>query len=211
LISRITAAGPPAKRPPHIWFAELSLRSIVLLLALVLIAGCDRQKAEAPQANEASAQESPPFATKGVDRSKKGKPAPAAIFKDPDGGDISIAQFKGVPVLVNLWATWCGPCIKELPTLDKLAASHAADGRLGVIAVSQDTAEQKAVKDFLVNLGVKDVGAYHDQAMALTTALGVDVMPTTVLYGSDGKEIWRFVGDLDWTGAEAQKLLSEAK
>ena len=151
------------------------------------------------------------FVEKGVDRSQAGKAAPATIFQDPDGGDISITQFKGVPTLVNLWATWCGPCIKELPTLDKLAASHAVDGQLGVISVSQDTSDQKAVKDFLANLGVKDIGAYHDGSMALSSALGVQTMPTTVLYGSDGKEIWRYIGDLDWTGPEAQKLLSEAK
>ena len=58
---------------------------------------------------------------KGVDRSHKGKPAPDAVrFKDPDGGEFSLADFEGMPVLVNLWATWCAPCIKELPTLEQL-------------------------------------------------------------------------------------------
>ena len=187
------------------------MRSIVLLLGLALLAGCDRQKPEAPQANEANAAAAPDLVVKGVDRSQKGKPAPDTIFRNPDGGDIGFAQFKGVPTLVNLWATWCGPCIKELPTLDKLAESHAIDGSLGVIAISQDTDDQKKVKAFLANLGIKQIGAYHDGAMALSSALGVQVMPTTILYGSDGKEIWRYVGDLDWTSAEAQKLLSEAK
>ncbi len=187
------------------------MRLIVLLLGLVLLAGCDRQKPEAPQANEATAQAAPDLVVKGVDRSQKGKPAPATIFKDPDGGDISIAQFKGVPTLVNLWATWCAPCVKELPTLDKLAESHVVDGQLGVVAVSQDTSDQKAVTAFLAGLGVKNLGAFHDASMGLSSALGVQVMPTTILYGSDGKEIWRYVGDLDWTSAEAEKLLSEAK
>jgi thiol-disulfide isomerase/thioredoxin len=209
LISRITAAGPPAKRPPHIWFVELSLRLIVLLLGVALVAGCDRQKPEAPQANEAVA--APAMVEKGVDRGQAGKLAPEAIFKNPDGGDIAMADFKGVPTLVNLWATWCGPCIKELPTLDKLAEAHAVDGDLGVIAVSQDMKPQAEVTAFLARLGVKHVGAYHDESMALSGALGVQVMPTTILYGSDGKEIWRYVGDLDWTSAEAEKLLSEAK
>jgi thiol-disulfide isomerase/thioredoxin len=206
LISRITAAGPPAKRPPHIWFEVLSLRLILLLLALVL-AGCDRQKGQAPQANEAAA----PVIEKGVDRSQAGRPAPDTGFKDPDGGDISLADFKGAPVLVNLWATWCAPCVKELPTLDQLAGSHAVDGQLGVIAVSQDMAPQGSVKAFLARLGIEHVGAYHDDKMALSGALGVQVMPTSILYGSDGHEIWRYIGDLDWSGAEAEKLLSEAK
>jgi thiol-disulfide isomerase/thioredoxin len=183
------------------------LRLILLLLALGLV-GCDRQKPEEPQANEAAG---PAMAEKGVDRSQKGKPAPATVFRDPDGGDISLADFKGVPTLVNLWATWCAPCVKELPTLDRLAESHAVDGQLGVIAVSQDMAPQGSVTAFLGKLGIRHVGAYHDDSMGLSGALGVQVMPTTILYGSDGREIWRYVGDLDWTSAEAEKLLSEAK
>jgi thiol-disulfide isomerase/thioredoxin len=209
LISRITAAGPPAKRPPHISFAENSLRLILLLLALV-VAGCDRQKPETPQAEEA-ARPAAGEVEKGVDRRRRGEPAPATIFRDPDGGDIALADFKGVPTLVNLWATWCAPCVKELPTLDKLAESHAIGGQLGIIAVSQDMKEQAEVKAFLGKLAIKHVGAFHDDKMALSGALGVQVMPTTILYGSDGKEIWRYIGDLDWTSAEAERLLSEAK
>jgi thiol-disulfide isomerase/thioredoxin len=188
------------------------LRLIVLLLAL-LVAGCDRQKPEMPQGNEAAAPPAPAEGEieKGVDRRHRGEPAPAATFHDPDGGDVSLADFKGVPTLVNLWATWCAPCVKELPTLDKLAESHAIDGQLGIIAVSQDSIEQAEVKAFLAKLGIKQIGAYQDDKMALAGALGVQVMPTTILVGSDGKEIWRYIGDLDWTSPEAGTLLSEAK
>jgi thiol-disulfide isomerase/thioredoxin len=184
------------------------LRLILLLLTLGLIAGCDRQKPEAPQANEAAA---PAMIEKGVDRSHKGQAAPDTAFTNPDGGEISIAEFKGVPVLVNLWATWCAPCVKELPTLDKLAESHAVDGQLGVIAVSQDMGPQNSVKAFLDELGVGQVAAYHDADMGLSAALGVQIMPTTVLYDSEGREVWRYIGDLDWTGPEAEQLLREAK
>lgn len=183
------------------------MRLILLLLALI-VAGCDRQKGEAPQANETAA---PAMVEKGVDRSQAGKAAPETLFKNPDGGDINLAAMRGVPTLVNLWATWCAPCVKELPTLDRLAESHATDGQLGVVAISQDMAPQGSVSAFLDKLGVRHIGAYHDDKMALSGALGVQVMPTTILYGSDGREIWRYVGDLDWTGAEAKKLLSEAK
>jgi hypothetical protein len=69
---------------------------------------------------------------------------------------------------------------------------------------------QGSVKAFLEKLGVKHVGAFHDPQMALSGALGVQVMPTTILYGSDGREVWRYVGDLDWSGEEAAKLLAEA-
>ena len=132
-------------------------------------------------------------------------------FKNPDGGDFDLAKFKGTPVLVNLWASWCAPCIKELPTLQELEAAQADEGKLGIIAVSQDMSPQGSVEAFL---GERDIGrfaAYHDAEMKLTDALSVQVMPTTILYDAQGKEVWRYVGDLDWTGEEAAKLLAEVR
>jgi thiol-disulfide isomerase/thioredoxin len=88
---------------------------MLLFLALLATAGCDRQKPEAQQGEAAAT----PIAgvKRGVDRSHKGEPAPDAAFHDPDGGEMSLADFRGVPVLVNLWAIWCAPCLKELPSL----------------------------------------------------------------------------------------------
>jgi|KBSMisStandDraft_5_1062788.scaffolds.fasta_scaffold663528_2 thiol-disulfide isomerase/thioredoxin len=184
---------------------------IVIVIAFVALAGCQKQTQQAPASNQAApAAEAGPV--KGVDRSHRGQPAPAAEFNNPDGGEISLAKFKGVPVLVNLWASWCAPCVKELPTLDKLAQTHDVDGALGVVAVSQDSGPQPSVVAFLKKLNVKDLGAYHDPNMALSGALGPDVvLPTSILIGADGKEVWRYVGDLDWTSPEAAKLLAEAK
>ena len=180
------------------------MRLIAILLVAILAAGCDRQKAQAPQAPAAEAQ-----STKGLDRSHKGEPAPTVKFKNPDGGDFDLTKFKGGPVLVNLWASWCAPCIKELPTLQQLEQSHNDDGALGVIAVSQDMAPQGSVEAFLAERDIGRFAAFHDAEMKLTDALGIQVMPTTILYDAQGKEVWRYVGDLDWTGDEAKKLLSE--
>ena len=183
------------------------MRFAVISCALLALAACHQPQ---PPANESApaAQAGP---VKGVDRSHKGQPGPSASFNDPDGGDISLADFSGTPVLVNLWATWCAPCVKELPTLDKLAASHRDDGQLGVIAVSQDSGPQASVEAFLAKLKADDLGAYHDPKMSFSGALGPDtVLPTTILYDADGKEVWRYVGDLDWTGPVAAKLLAEA-
>jgi thiol-disulfide isomerase/thioredoxin len=169
-----------------------------------MIAGCDRQKAEAPQAPAVEEGQA-----KGLDRSHKGEPAPVVTFKNPDGGDFNLGKFKGTPVLVNLWASWCAPCIKELPTLQSLEQAQAEEGKLGIIAVSQDMAPQGSVDAFL---GERDIGrfaAFHDPDMKLTSALGVQVMPTTILYDAGGKEVWRYVGDLDWTSQEAATLLAE--
>jgi len=182
------------------------VRLIVPLLFLVaapMVAGCDRQKAEEPQA-PAAAQEA-----NGIDRTRKGTPAPAVRFNDPDGGEFDLSKFKGTPVLVNLWASWCAPCIKELPTLEQLERAQAAEGKLGVIAVSQDMAPQGSVEAFLAERDIGRFAAYHDEQMKLTDALKIQVMPTTILYDAQGHEVWRYVGDLDWTGDEAAKLLAE--
>jgi thiol-disulfide isomerase/thioredoxin len=112
----------------------VSLRLIVLLLVAFIVPGCDRQKPEAPQAPAEQAG-----AAKGVDRSQKGKRAPDVTFLAPDGEETSLAELEG-PMLVNLWATWCAPCVKELPTLNALARSQ--DGAIKVIAVSQDMGTQ---------------------------------------------------------------------
>ena len=115
----------------------------------------------------------------------------------------------GTPVLVNLWATWCAPCVKELPTLNALARKHDKDGALGIIAISQDMGPQGSVEAFLKTLKVDDLGAFHDPKMALSGALDAQVLPTTILYDAQGREVWRYVGDLDWTGPEAARLLAD--
>ena len=143
----------------------------------------------------------------GLDRSQAGKPLPELTIKDPDGEDVTLASLGGKPLLINLWATWCAPCIKELPTLAKLSEQP---GAVQVVALSQDMQPQANVAAFL-DEGKIGLEAYQDPDMGMSSALGVQILPTTVLYGSDGKEIWRYTGDLDWTGPKAAELLREAK
>ena len=145
---------------------------------------------------------------KGVDRTHKGKAAPAVSFNGPDGNETSLSDFAGKPTLVNFWASWCAPCVKELPTLDQLARSEG--GRLSVVAISQDDGPHASVEAFLKTHKIETLDSYQDPKMALAGALGAEVMPTSVLYDANGKEVWRYVGDEDWTGAEAAKLLAEA-
>jgi thiol-disulfide isomerase/thioredoxin len=129
------------------------------------------------------------------------------MFNNPDGEETSLAEFRGKPLLVNLWASWCAPCVKELPTLDRLATSNAA---VRVLAVSQDMGPHASVVAFLDQHKIADLEAFQDPKMALSGGLGVEVMPTTLLYDAQGREVWRYVGELDWTSGEAARLLAEA-
>ena len=119
------------------------MRLLIISCALLALTAC--QKEQQQTANE-PVVEGEAGSMKSVDRSHKGQRAPEAAFKDPDGSDISLADFAGTPVLVNLWATWCGPCVKELPTLDRLSAARKD---MTIIAVSQDMGPHASVEAFL--------------------------------------------------------------
>ena len=180
------------------------MRPILICTALLALAACQKPAQQASNEGPPSAEAGP---HKGVDRSHKGTLAPAAAFEDADGKPVKLADFAGKPVLVNLWASWCAPCVKELPTLDKLA--HG--GNLQVLAVSQDSGPRASVVAFLQGHRIGTLEPYQDSKMALSGALGPDtVLPTSILFDANGKEVWRYVGDLDWTSPQAAKLLSEA-
>ena len=206
------------------------MRRVISLLPglamAALLAGCDRQNPPAPQGNGANAAVTAPAApgapdagnaaahalypTGRLDRSKGGTPAPAVAFQRPDGGQMRLSAFRGRPVLVNLWATWCGPCIVEMPSLDRLAAAQPDDG-LQVIAISQDSTDgRRKVTDFFAARNLPNLQPYLDAEMGLMFALGADTLPTTILYDSQGREVWRMVGMAEWQSERIARLLREA-
>ena len=182
------------------------MRTLILAVTLLALTACN--KPSQPAANQGSAA-APEVPGKGVDRTHKGQAQPATAFNDPDGKPTSLKAFAGKPTLVNLWASWCAPCIKELPTLDRLA--QAKDGKLNVVAISQDMdVPHTSVVAFLKTHKIASLGSYQDPKMALSGALNAEVLPTSILYDSNGHEVWRYVGDQDWTSPAAAKLLAEA-
>jgi thiol-disulfide isomerase/thioredoxin len=183
----------------------MSSRSAMpLLLPLTLAAAaCDRQAPAPSQANAVASADEVPAANSAApskigepDRAQAGAAAPTATFQDPAGKTITLAAFRGRPVLVNLWAT----CVKELPTLDALAA-----GDVRVVAISQDMDASKPAP-FLAQKGLTRLAAYRDPKMALATALGAN-LPTTILYDAAGKEVWRVTGERDWSSGESKALV----
>jgi thiol-disulfide isomerase/thioredoxin len=180
------------------------MRFFLIVCGALALAGC--HKSAPPTANQSlPAAEAGPI--KGVDRTHKGQPFPDVHFGDSDGTKTSFEGFKGVPTLVNIWATWCIPCIKELPTLDKLADADKA--KLWVVPISQDSAPRASVDAFLKRIGLSEFNVYYDPTMSVSGAMSLEVLPTTIMFDSNGKEVWRYVGGLDWTSPGAAKLLEE--
>lgn len=175
-------------------------------------AGCDKPKPSAEQAkataNQATPPVAPPVETSRVDSTHKGEAMPGMPFAAPGGSPATLSSFRGHPVLVNLWATWCGPCVKELPALDALAQRET--GKLAVVTVSQDMGGDAQVQPFWKSHGLKALTAYTDARNQLMSATGAADLPTTILYDSKGKEVWRVSGGMDWTSPEAAALIAQA-
>jgi len=194
---------------------ELSLRSfIVCLVPALLLAGCDRQDSKAPQPNATAAgatAKAPAMSEPAgkVDVTQRGSAMPTDTFATPEGRPTKLADFKGQPLLVNLWATWCGPCVKEMPSLDRLAARTR--GRLRVLTVNQDFAKQAVdpVPAWWAKAKLSNLQPYRDGENNLGFAYGGGQLPTTVLYDANGKERWRISGGMDWDGPGANTLLAD--
>ncbi|MDB5687340.1 MAG: TlpA family protein disulfide reductase, partial [Rhizorhabdus sp.] len=200
-ISRITAAGPSAKRPPHI-LLESPVRPLIVSLLALALAACDSKPASPPQGGV------PPESVGSVDIASRGKEMPAIPFTGPKGGPATLTQFRGKPLMVNLWATWCAPCVAEMPTLDDVARREG--DRVHLIVVSQDMEGAKVVAPFFAKKGFATLEPYLDQQNVLMQALGTETLPTTIFFDAKGKEQWRVLGAMDWNGAKAKKLIDEA-
>jgi thiol-disulfide isomerase/thioredoxin len=176
-----------------------------LVLTILLLAACAKPAPNQPAGADA---EAPAVPAGKVDRSHAGQAAPQTVFLDPDGQDVTLAEFEGKPALVNLWATWCAPCVQEMPTLDKLAAQQG--DKLQVVALSQDIGGPEKVDAFFKKQGFTTIEAWRDPKMQIMTDMKVEVLPTTILFDAEGREVWRVTGQEDWMGPDAAELLKEA-
>ena len=185
-----------------------AIRLMIIAATTAALVGCGRSEPKKPAAANPPAQAQQLEFNK-LDRSHKGTPAPDAAFANGDGEQTTLAEIAdGKPLLVNLWASWCAPCVKELPTLDKLSQTPGV--AVQVAAVSQDSGPHASVEAFLTSHKIANLEAYQDKDMHLSGALNAQVLPTSVLFDAKGKEVWRYVGDRDWTSPESAKLLAEA-
>ena len=192
---------------PSLKFVALGCTAFASALFL---AGCDRQSGDKAQPSQAAATAVTPAGpvAGGIDRSHKGSALPDFQLKDPAGKELNLASLKGKPVLINLWATWCAPCVAELPQLDRIAADRP---ELKVLTVNQDTQKLESVAPFLKARGVTRLEPWLNPDNSLTFQFGAETLPATILYDAAGREVWRTVGGRDWASADSAALLAEAK
>jgi thiol-disulfide isomerase/thioredoxin len=135
---------------------------------------------------------------------------PDLPFTDAEGGRRTLADFRGKVIMVNLWATWCAPCVAELPSLGALAAAMKAQP-FEIIAISLDDAgDASFAKDFLARHAGADLAFYHDPSYKIPFEARARGVPTTILYDRSGQEIARLAGEADWASPEAKALIAAA-
>jgi len=199
--------------PSPVSLKSLFLCSLAGACALA-ISGCDSKgsKDAQPQASQEAQQagpDQPPEAAGKLDRSHKGEPMPVVNLVDNTGESLDLASFKGKPLLINLWATWCAPCIAEMPTLNALIGREPKL-ETTILPISQDMGAADKVVEILRRRKLDHVEPWIDEQGDLGFQYGGN-LPVTVLFDSKGKEVWRYTGGNDWTSPKALKLIAEAK
>ena len=133
-------------------------------------------------------------------------PAPQQGFTDLAGAPTSLGSFEGQVLLVNFWATWCAPCIREMPELDELHAELSGEG-LKVMALSNDRAGARVVEPFVAELGLPHLPIFLDPKGEVAQAFDVRSLPATFLIDRDGRVVGGMTGIAPWAGPEAKKLI----
>jgi thiol-disulfide isomerase/thioredoxin len=136
---------------------------------------------------------------------KPAKPVPELTLTDlAQEQPANLEAYKGKPLIVNLWATWCGPCVTEMPSLAKLA-DHLKDQGVAVVAISEDRGGKFVVDPFLKEHGLTGLPIYLDKTMSTGKMLKeATILPMTILIDADGNEIARVKGDRDWDSPESR-------
>ncbi len=134
------------------------------------------------------------------------RPPVATAFLDADGAETDLSAYEGKTVLVNFWATWCAPCLKEMPALDKLQQVLGGD-RFAVVTIATGRNPPKMIDVFFERAAIENLPKLRDPSQELARAMSVFGLPTSMVLDGQGREIARLRGDADWASEEAVALL----
>lgn len=136
------------------------------------------------------------------------RPVAPLSFTNGDGAPLTLADFHGRTVLLNVWATWCVPCRKEMPALDRLQAKLGGPG-FTVVPLSIDHRGRDVVARFYRELGLKSLSVYVDKSADVISAVNAVGMPTTLLIDAQGRELGHVIGPAEWDGHAMLSLLAQ--
>ncbi|MBL8590252.1 MAG: TlpA family protein disulfide reductase [Methylobacteriaceae bacterium] len=225
----MTEEQTPPPAPPRadgrealrVFAPHLALAGLIVVLGvgavLYVMGGPRKEPAAAACAGSAAlAAKTAPFSRGEVAAlapSKTPKPMPDLAFEGPDGRPMKLSDLRGRIVLLNLWATWCAPCRKEMPALDRLQAALGGKD-FEVVALSLDTRNLDRRKPFLDSVGVKSLAFYADpkadSLQILKGAAKVVGLPTTILIDRRGCDLGVMAGPAEWDSPDAQALVKAA-
>jgi thiol-disulfide isomerase/thioredoxin len=186
-----------------------STRRRVVLSAIFAVAVAGSAAAALIIAEGGLSGAQPPTFRGGLDVYKPESPARAApeiAFTDGAGHPLSLADFRGKTVLLNFWATWCAPCVQEMPSLDRLQARLGSD-RFVVVAISVDREGLGVVRPFLTKTQIQSLSTYVDPKGASMHAFAVRGLPTTFIIDRDGREAGHIEGQAKWDTPQAEALV----
>jgi thiol-disulfide isomerase/thioredoxin len=132
-------------------------------------------------------------------------PVPEAVLLDAEDGEHSLAGFKGKWVVLNFWATWCGPCREEMPSLARL---QAAMPDIAVVPVATGRNSVAGIQRFFDEQAITGLPILRDPKSELSRAMAILGLPVTVILNPDGQEVARLIGDAEWDSQSAKAILA---
>lgn len=181
---------------PHVAITSLLLAGIVAITPTVASADhlqCNWQDAVDSGINNFLEKEPP-------------KPVADTAFFNGEGEEVRLSDYRGTPLVMNFWATWCAPCVAEMPSLDRLKGL-LADSGIDVLAIDEDRNGEKVVPKFYETNNIENLDILIDRKMALVKAAGISGLPTTLLIDAEGREVATVVGEAEWDSSEAVEFV----
>lgn len=133
---------------------------------------------------------------------------PAVAYVDENGGEVRLSDYRGQVILVNFWATWCGPCVEEMPALDRLQADLGGED-FQVVTVSLDRSMDD-VLEFFERIELENLPIIHDTNLASFSQIRTPGLPTSILYDREGRELGRVTAPAEWDSEDAKALIRAA-